>query len=220
MTRAGTSPPTRSRAAARDRPEPVPILLEEYRALYALAQFRMGSLERRAPIAGAMLSAFLGSVTVLPPEASLIFLLCFPMALLWFVRTTVIHAKSFADILRRIEAIERCVNEIAGDELLLFQSTHPSRRLAVGGRIGREVTRSVVVGCLMLLAGCVYLFSIHHGTPIAWELPLYLGYALVASLLMIREITALTRYHPQSNTPPCGRSATHGKGSEKDSSPS
>lgn len=213
-----TAPSTRSQGATRDRPEPVPILLEEYRALYALAQFRMGSLERRAPIAGAMLSAFLGSVTILPPEASLIFLLGLPLALLWFVRTTVIHAKSFADILRRIEAIESRVNEIAGDELMLFQSTHPSRRLAVGGRIGREVTRSVVIGCLMLLAGCVYLFSIHHGTTVAWGLPLYLGYAVAASLLMIREVAALTRYQPQSNTPPCDHSATNGKRSEKGSS--
>jgi hypothetical protein len=194
------------------------ILLEEYRALYALAQFRMGSLERRAPIAGVMLSAFLGSVTILPPEASLIFLLGLPLALLWFVRTTIIHAKSFADLLRRIEAIEHRVNQIAGEDLLLFQSTHPSRRIAVGGRIGREVTRSVVIGCLMLLAGCVYLFSLHHGNGAPWELPLYLGYAVAASLLMIREVAALTRYQPKNNTPPCGCSATHGKRSEQGSS--
>lgn len=217
MTGNRTAPSTRSQGATRDRPEPVPILLEEYRALYALAQFRMGSLERRAPIAGAMLSAFLGSVTILPPEASLILLLGMPLALLWFVRTTIIHAKSFADILRRIETIERRVNEIAGEELLVFQSTHPSRRLAVGGRIGREVTRSVVIGCLMLLAGCVYLFSIHHGKSVEWGLPLYLGYAVAASLLMVREITALTRYHPQSNTPPCGPSATPWKRSQRGS---
>ena len=206
MTRARTSSSTRRNPAATDRAatsaDAVFILLEEYRALYALAQFRMGSLERRAPIAGAMLSAFLGSATILPPEASLVFLLGLPMALLWFVRTTVIHAKSFADILRRIEAIERQVNAKAGEDLLLFQSTHPSRTIAVGGRIGREVTRSVAIGCLMLLAGCAYLFSVQQDALVEWSELAYLGYTFAAGLWMVREIAGLTRYRSRSQPPP------------------
>lgn len=212
MTRARTSSLTRRNPAATDgsatRADAVFILLEEYRALYALAQFRMGSLERRAPIAGAMLSAFLGSVTILPIEASLMFLLGLPMALLWFVRTTVIHAKSFADILRRIEAIELQVNAKTGEDLLVFQSTHPSRTIAVGGRIGREVTRSVAIGCLMLLTGCAYLFSVQQNALAEWSEPAYLCYTVATGLWMIREIVALTRYRPKDNTPPCGPLAT------------
>lgn len=56
-----------------------------------------------------------------------------------------------------------------------------------------------------------YLFSIPHATTVAWGLPLYLGYAVARSVLMIREVAPLTRYQPQSNTPFRGPSATHGK---------
>lgn len=94
------------------------------------------------------------------------------------------------------------MNEIAGEALLLFQRTYSSRRLAVEGRVSHEVTRSVVIGCLMLLVGCMYLFSIHHGDAAAWEVPLYLGYAVVASVLMIREVAGVDAIPIPNQHPP------------------
>jgi len=118
------------------------LLMQEYQALYALVSFRNSSMERRVPIAGATLAAFLGAATVLPVEARLIYLVGLPIALLFFLRTTINHARSVEDALRRIDEIEHIVNARAGEELLTFQSTHPSRYRTVGGRT--EVLSRVV----------------------------------------------------------------------------
>lgn len=133
------------------------LLMEEYRALYGLVPLRLQSLERRVPIAGATLAAFLGSVAVLPGEARVIFLIGMPLVLIWFLRTTLTHARSFEDLLRRIESIESRANKLAGEPLLGFQSSHPSRGKAVGGRTGAETVGSVLVGVAVMLGSCLFL---------------------------------------------------------------
>ncbi len=103
------------------------ILLEEYRALYTLALFRMSSLERRVPIGVGALAAFLASTLVLPPEGQLVLLVALPISLIWLLRTTIKHVRSFEHAIRRIEEIEVAINTLVGMPLLLFQSSHPSR---------------------------------------------------------------------------------------------
>jgi len=121
----------------------VDILMEEYRVLYTLVTLRLTSLDRRVPLAGASLAAFLGSVTVLPRDAQLVFLFGLPVALVWFLRATVNHARSAEDLLRRIEEIEREINRLCGEELLAFQSRHPSRGRQVGGQTTTESVKTV-----------------------------------------------------------------------------
>ena len=117
-------------------------LLAEYNALYGLAEFRMGALDRRVPAAGAALLVFIGSVPALPGPAQHILLAAIPASLIWLLRTTINHARSFEDVLRRIEVIEDvlrrieviegAVNKLAGETLMCFQTTHPSK-----GRAGQ-----------------------------------------------------------------------------------
>jgi hypothetical protein len=137
----------------------VRVALEEYRALYGLVIYRMTSLDRRIPAVGGALAAFLGSVAVLPPEGRFVFLLAIPLAAVWYVRTTVNHARSFEDVLRRIAELERTINAAVGCSIVRFQSQHPSSGRAVGGRTGAETTMAVYVTSMTLLTACVYLFA-------------------------------------------------------------
>lgn len=175
------------------RQEKVELLMREYQALYALVTFRNSSMERRVPIAGATLAAFLGAVTVLPMEARLIYLVGLPIALLFFLRTTINHARSVEDALRRIEEIEQAVNAYANEELLTFQSTHPSRLRVVGGRTGRESVRAVFVTCILMLAACTFLF--HQTARVDPSLSiLYDAYIAVSALLLIFYVFELREY--------------------------
>lgn len=169
------------------------LLMQEYQALYALVSFRNSSIERRVPIAGATLAAFLGATTVLPTEARLIYLVGLPIALLFFLRTTINHARSVEDALRRIDEIEHIVNTRAGEELLTFQSTHPSRHRAVGGRTGRESVRAVFVTCILMLLAGVFLF--HHTASLPSPAPLlYDAYVAISALLLVCYLLELRRY--------------------------
>lgn len=100
----------------------IDVLLEEYRALYALVQFRMTALDRRVPLAGSTLAFSLGGAFIAPLHVQIVVLVVLPLAVLWLVRTTINHARSFEDALRRIEQIEVRVNELASEELMAFQS--------------------------------------------------------------------------------------------------
>jgi hypothetical protein len=143
----------------------IDILMEEYRVLYTLVTFRMTSLDRRVPIATAALATFLGSIAAVPPASQAIFLIGLPLAQIWFVRTTINHARSFEDALRRIDEIERRVNELAGEELLVFQSRHPSKEKATGGRTGVETVRTVYTTSILMLGACAYLAGITFTEP-------------------------------------------------------
>ena len=137
------------RLSPRDR---VDILIAEYNALYGLATVRMGALDRRVPAAGAALLAFMGSVPLLPETTQYLFLVAIPVSLIWLLRTTINHARSFEDLLRRIELIEISLNRLADEELLGFQSSHPSRLRTVGGRTGAETVSAVFLAAIVLVA--------------------------------------------------------------------
>lgn len=180
-----------------DRSARLGLLMEEYRALYGLMPLRLHSLERRVPVAGATLAAFLGSITVLPDEAQLIFLSGVPLVLIWFLRTTMIHARSFEDLIRRIESIENRANELAGDDLLSFQSSHPSRGRAVGGRTGNETVASVLVCVAVMLGACLFLAHRVGVGVSSFSLiyPLYI--AIVAGSLIVLGLSQRRyRYRP------------------------
>lgn len=182
---------TRSRTLpVRDQ---INILLEEYRALYGLAAYRLSSLEGRVPVFGAALTAFVGSVAVIPPGLQMVVLFALPIVCFWFVRTTVNHARSLEDVLRRVDEIECAINLRAGDELLRFQSSHPSRGKATGGRIGTGTVHISLVTTLLLLGACNYLLAVER----AASHPLLIGYAAFALgvlLLCLREVRNLIRY--------------------------
>ncbi|MCA9280895.1 MAG: hypothetical protein H6812_03665 [Phycisphaeraceae bacterium] len=167
-----------------DRSVILSVLTEEYRALYGLVPLRLQSLERRVPIAGATLAAFLGSITVLPAEAQAIFLVGMPLVLVWFLRTTLVHARSFEDLIRRIETIEGRVNGLVGDDVLGFQSSHPSRGKAVGGRTGAETVASVLVGVAVMLGACLYLSRELGTLGFAFRLGYPLYVAVIAGSLI------------------------------------
>lgn len=179
-------------------PHPAPdraidILLAEYHDLYGLAMYRPHALERRVPIAGGTLAAFLGTVAVLPTAGQLVFLMGLPLALIWFLRTTINHARSFEDVLRRIEELESLLNTRAGEELVCFQASHPSRGHAVGGRTGRDSVTSVAVGCALLLGGCGYLMADADALPIV-PLAWYFVYVGTVAAVLLRELACVTRY--------------------------
>lgn len=128
--------------------------------MYALAEFRMNSLDKRVPAAGAALVAFLGGVPAVPQSTAWLLLVVIPASLIWFLRTTVSHARSFEDAIRRIEQIEGELNALAGTNLMRFQSTHPSRGRAVGGRTGVETVLAVLLASLILLGASVVLADV------------------------------------------------------------
>lgn len=138
----------------------IDILIEEYRALYDLLAFRLAAIEKRVPITGAALYALLGSVPALEPLARTLVLLVMPPAAVWFLRTTMSHARAKHDVKLRLIAIENHVNDLAGDDLLTFQSAHPSRGREVAGRSGQESFLTVYFGALGLLAACAFIVAV------------------------------------------------------------
>lgn len=168
-------------------------LLEEYRALYSLATLRINALDRRVPVTLATVAATLGAMDAVSRESQLILLLGLPLSLVWIVRATVNHARSFEDTLRRIEQIERDVNELIRKPVMRFQSRHPSRLNQVGGRTSRETVSAVLATSSVVLA--VAAFRMH----MAMLLPsnLELGYAALLGLVgieIISEGVRLRRY--------------------------
>ena len=156
----------------------------------------MNALDRRVPAAGAALLAFIGSISVLPGPAQHILLAAIPASLIWLLRTTVNHARSFEDALRGIEVIEHDINRIAGDGLLRFQSTHPSRGRAVGGRTGSETVFAVMLSSGLLLVACGYLMRL-DATVSQLFMVGYMGYLVFVGMLLAQEIRkwCTYRYH-------------------------
>jgi len=116
-----------------------------------------------------------------------------PITLVWFVQTTVNHARSLEDLFRRIEEIERHINNLAGADLLGFQSSHPSRGKAIGGRIGTGTAFTVTAGAGLLLAACFYLVTATDelgDAPRLWTL----GYIGLSALCILALLASLRRY--------------------------
>ncbi len=171
----------------------IQVLLEEYRALYSLAKFRVVALDRRVPLASTTLSLSLGGAFVAPVAIQAVVLMGLPIAVLWLVRTTINHSRSFEDALRRIEQIELHVNAIAGETLLAFQSSHPSRGESVGGRTGRESVLAVALASTGSLVACLALAALLAQQDTALRL-FYLLLPVSTSALIARELHRLDRY--------------------------
>lgn len=183
----------------RDASERVTILLEEYRQVYSLALFRLNALDQRVPIIVGTLTAMLGSIGALPREVQIVLLVALPLTLLWVIRTTINHARSFEDALRRIEEIEQTVSIRTGERLLRFQSSHPSRGKFVGGRTGTETIEAVLAASAILQGGCLLLSVAFLGLSGAWQAA-FAGYvaALAASQIGMRWWMRRYRYRPHS----------------------
>ena len=123
-----------------------------------------------------------------------------PTVLVWLYRTTVAHARSKEDVLRRLDEIERQVNYLAREELLVIQSRHPNRHRSVSGRSGLATLRATLSLCLLSLAGCGGLFLRESGelTESFW---FYAAYLLSAACSLLRETLALARYRYEKSPP-------------------
>ncbi|MFN0133119.1 MAG: hypothetical protein ACKVW3_11430 [Phycisphaerales bacterium] len=173
--------------------ERIDVLLEEYRALYGLVSFRMSSLDRRLPMTTAAVTALLTGMVIVPADAQPPLLVAVPIALVWLLRNTINHARSLEDLLRRIEEIERAVHRIAGEELLSFQSSHPSRHKAIGGRTGQETVRTVLATCVLLLGACLHLAS-QVVQPSPEIVNAYAAYLLTVSAVLLSLARRYTSY--------------------------
>lgn len=182
--------PTTSALSPTDK---IDVLFHEYEALYGLAQFRLTSLERRATLAWAALGAFLTGIGAMAPDAQRAFLVGVPLALFWLLRTTINHARSFEDALRRLDEIERRVNDLANDELLVFQSRHPSKGGAIGGRTGTETLLTVLMTGLAMLLACAYLFERHAEAPPEGVL-IYRAFLIAIALSLLVQVWCLRSY--------------------------
>ncbi len=179
----------------------IQVHFEEYRALYSLLTFRLTAMDRRLPAIGGTLAGILCSIPAMPEETRLAFLLGLPLAVLWLFLTTVQHARSKEDHLRRIDEIERRVNELAGEELLLFQSSHPVRGRFPGGRTGFNTVLGILFSCNVMLAACAYLTWSSHLNVSANLLYAYFSALIAISAFMICEFVRLARYRPEPVRP-------------------
>ena len=179
----------------RDRIE---ILLEEYRSLNTLLIFRLTAMDRRLPVSAGVFAATMASVAALPQDSRLAILLAMPLALLWLVRTTVQHARAKEDHLRRIDEIERMVNVLAREDLLVFQSRHPNRCLVPSGRTGKSTVLGVGVSGLVMLGLCAFLF-LRDGIDFpTW---IYFAYVAGVGLDLVWIFMVLDRYRYRKATP-------------------
>ncbi len=172
-------------------------MLVEYEAVYRLAEFRLGALDRRIPLIGGVLTGFLSAIPMLPGVSQVLGLLAIPVSLIWLVRTTVTHAQSFEDAIRAIEVIEMRINDELGDQILSFQSTHPSRGRSVGGRTGSETVSALVIFSCLLLG-----MSLWMGTGIKaefrWFNSAYSVFVACISVALIRPVWRWRKYRYQA----------------------
>lgn len=168
------------------------ILFEEYRSLYGLLHFRLEAMDQRLPLAGGVLITALGTLSSMSNETKQVLLLTLPAAIVWLGRITVAHARSKEDVKRRIHELERQINDIAGEELLTFQSWHPQSLGHVGGRTGLGTVWAVFTLCLTLLLGCGYLFNASHA--VGWPRVAYGAYAVVLAVDLFLQVLGVRGY--------------------------
>lgn len=172
-------------------------MLAEYKAVYRLAEFRLGALDRRIPLIGGVLTGFLSVVPMLPGVSQVLGLLAIPVSLIWLVRTTITHAQSFEDAIRAIEGIEVRINDELGDQILSFQSTHPSRGRSVGGRTGSETVSALVVFSCLLLGMSLWM-GMRIEAEFGWFSSAYSVYIAGISTALIRPVWSRRKYRYQA----------------------
>jgi hypothetical protein len=180
--------------------ERIRVLLEEYRALNALLMVRLQVTDQRLPWIGGLLAAIVGSLAQLPGDLRLMVLLAAPALSASFFQTVAAHARSKEDVLRRLDEIERQVNRLAREELLVFQSQHPNRKRAVGGRSGQSTLLAILVLCLVSLTACGFLFVREVGAATVWLAP-YVAYLLGAAAGLASNLRRLARYRYEKAPP-------------------
>lgn len=171
--------------------ERIDVLLEEYRSLNALLLFRLTAMDRRLPVSFGFFAAAIASMFLLPFEARAAVLFVTPPALLWLVRSTVQHARAKEDHLRRIDEIERTINLLAGEDLLVFQSKHPNRSQVAAGRTGGITVISVSFGTLAMLILCLVLFLREADRIESW---FYAAFVAAVALDVVSAPFVLSRY--------------------------
>ncbi|WP_147870553.1 hypothetical protein [Stieleria maiorica] len=160
--------------------------------------FRLTALDRRLPLFAGLITASLATVLALPQNSQTIILLIVPAALLWLARTTVQHARAKEDHLRRIDEIERAINEIAGEHLLMFQSRHPSRGRTPAGRTGNSTVVATTFGTLFILLFSLFLF-LETPRPVPdW---IYVSYLVLVMLGVSIGPVRLSKYHYRKRPP-------------------
>ncbi|MCA9303415.1 MAG: hypothetical protein KC996_04770 [Phycisphaerales bacterium] len=174
-------------------------ILSEYNALYKLAEYRLNALDRRIPAISGLLAAFMGSVPVLPEESQLLALIAVPVSLIWLVRTTTNHARSFEDALRAIEWHEHQMNALLGRDVIGFQSRHPSKGRSVGGRTGTESVYAVSTAACLILALSAYIAYSHIGI-VGYPLLAYALFFLLVFGLVVRTIQVWRIYRFPADT--------------------
>ena len=179
--------------------ERIDILLEEYRALYGLLRFRLDAMDQRLPLSGGVLITILSGLSSMPADMARVLLLALPAGIVWLGRMTIAHARSKEDVKSRIVELEQRINEIAGDDLLGFQSRHPGRG-EVAGRTGMATVVAVVTLCLTMLGACGYLFFL-----LVASRPAQLAYSAFTAVLGLHLAFlawALRRYSRPSGSQP------------------
>lgn len=171
----------------------IDILLEEYRALYGLLQWRLAAGDRRLLISGALLTGALTAICSLDAVTAQLLLWGLPVLLWVIVSATAGHARSKEDLLRRIDEIERHINLLAQADLLAFQSRRRQRDRVVGGRTGLRTINGTLVLCIVVLLGAVIAFQPARGlrSPASAALGLW---AIAWAGLMVREAALLKNY--------------------------
>jgi hypothetical protein len=169
------------------------VQLEEYRQVYALALYRLNCLDSRTPLTATFLTGTLGAVVLLPAALQFGVLVLLPVTLLWLVRSTIGHARSFEDCLRHIEGLEHALNRRFHEPLIDFQSSHPSGGTVVGGRTGEENVLMVLGTSLMLLAGCGLAYATLRA-PTGPQFAAYLAHLTLVAATMLSGFRGLHRY--------------------------
>lgn len=168
--------------------------------MYGLLAFRLAAVDQRVPLVAGALMAVISSVGALPAASQWAVLLAVPIAISWLMRMTAAHARSKEDVLRRLDEIERHVNQLAAEELLAFQSRHPNRRKAVSGRTGMGSVSSVLALCFAGLLGCMAVAA-NRPAPPPMFLVAYLGYIAVGVLDLVHVVLRLRRYRYAKASP-------------------
>ena len=161
--------------------------------MYDIQLLRITALDKRVPVTAGAMAAVIAALDIVSEESQLLLLLCVPIALIWFVRATVNHARSSEDVLRRIEEIETAVNSLLGGQVIYFQSRHPSRGRKIGGRTGQESVSAVLATSLLVLGAAAYRMLRAHLLPASFEL-VYLCVLGLVGIIVLREGIRLARY--------------------------
>jgi len=174
----------------------IEVLLSEYRALNALLLFRLAALDRRLPLAGGLLTGSLAAIPALPNDARPVILWAVPAASVWLLADAIAQARSKEDHLHHLAEIERCLNRLAGQPLIRFQSSHPSRGRFVAGRSGQSTVVGITIAATAWLIGALYIAGTSVGLTAAGRIG-FAAYVIAAASAHAHILSGLRNYRPR-----------------------